>query len=51
MRAYWSRDYLKLAKRGLLNFTTDQAELIRDNVSAQRSPKETLPAPLMASSK
>ncbi len=37
MRAYWNRDSLKLAQRGLLNFSTEQSQLIRAHVPASSS--------------
>ena len=48
MRAYWSRDFLKLAQLGLLNFTSEQAQLMREHLSAQHRQKEILPARLIA---
>jgi hypothetical protein len=42
MRAYWSRDLLKHAKNGLLQFTPEQAELMRAHLFARISQKEVL---------
>lgn len=39
MRANWSRGFMKLAQRGLLNFSPEQAEVIRSHVSAPASLK------------
>ena len=51
MRAYWSRGFMKLALLGFLNFNSEQAQLMRDQVSALRRKEEILPARLIASVK
>jgi hypothetical protein len=48
MRAHWNREFLKLANRGSLHFTTEQAQLMRRQASARIKPQETLQVPMMA---
>ena len=42
MRAYWSHDFLRRAKRELLLFSPEQGQLMRTHVSARANPKESL---------
>jgi hypothetical protein len=49
MTAHWSRELLKLASRGFLHFTSEQAELMRAHVSARRKQQEVLQPSMMVS--
>jgi len=42
MRAYWSRDYLKIIHRGQLLFTTEQVNLIRTHLTAGSTTRGTV---------
>ena len=42
MRAYWTHDFLRLAKRQLLLFTPEQVQLMRTRLNARTNPKESL---------
>ena len=48
MQAHWSRKVLKLASRGSLHFTTEQAQRMRTRVAARIEPQEAAPVPMLA---